>query len=1034
MKVLINFGVNSPEKFFIFFLLWLCVLNKLIEGNKERELTEFEEKSEYTNRIRGIHSKRLRKRILTNPSNSLVPYGSSFGDKIVPYGDDVSFGPVKLKDDLVLNGKFYNGLFINTNGFISFEHSDMFEPVDLSLIENPLVAVLFNDFDTKRSGSIYYKEVINTDTLDLISSALESDLNSTEGGISLTSAFVVTWVNVPLYGEENLNSKNTFQLVLATEANCSSYSIFYYSQIDLGSMTNFSIGITSGEDGLFVKQKDQIEFLDSIQDASNLPLKYSFRLSENESSCLRNDKYDMYPYGLSNGDSRLPRGDDISFGPISLNREISFYEKNYSSIYISTNGYVSFEFNDIFEPVAMNLIDKPTIAVLFDDFDTKRRGNVFYSQSQNKRLLESISNDLNKLLNEKPELESSMIVTWDQIPTYGNLDTKNTFQLVLGSTEDKSLYGLLIYKNISLGTQSNFSIGLTNGKQSFSDIEIEGLTEKINKNVLKKAFKAEKSRTSTTETVTSLKTNLTTSDETSTSTENSATSSTIEASSMSTTTESLSTSAEGSTPSETSTNGETQSTSIETSTSAETTSIDTSTESPSSIQTSPMNSFSEITTSTETSSFVNSVTSAISDTSATAERTASVESSSTTDTSTAIESSSSTSESPTSSTSTSTETSTLTTTTTSTSTSTSKSNSTRTSTSTSTPTSTSTITSTSTSSSTSTITPTSTSTSTKTSTSTSTSTSPSTSTSSSTLTSTSTTTKTSTSTSTTTTPFLTINKFIKVGDLLPFGTSNGDSLMTRADDASYVLSLSNRYSFYDASYNSIYVSINGYVSLDSFSAISIPSFSALNSQLIAGWSMDLDTRTSGNVYYRETTDSSILASVKSYILAYGSSKYSTFDLNSAFIVTYDNVPFFASSSTYNSFQIILTTTSSCETFAVVIYKFISSGRSDYYAGFSAKNGLLYKQIASSDLFYLANNPLLELPSYIVFKLSNDNSSLTCSKKNMDLDFNQKIFLIYFYSNLETKKTYSASCNNLNDECDSLQFISCQGTTGNKTCQ
>ena len=205
--------------------------------------------------------------------------------------------------------------------------------------------------------------------------------------------------------------------------------------------------------------------------------------------------------------------------------------------------------------------------------------------------------------------------------------------------------------------------------------------------------------------------------------------------------------------------------------------------------------------------------------------------------------------------------------------------------------------------------------------------------------------------------------------------------MTRNDDASYVFSLSNRYSFYDASYDSIYVSINGYVSLDSFSERSIPSFSALSSQLIAGLSMDLITTTTGNIYYRETSDSSILASVKSYILAYGSSKYSTFDLNSAFIVTYDNVPFYTSPSSYNSFQIILTTTSSCETFAVVVYKFISSGRSDYYAGFSAKNALLYKQIASSDLSYLANNPSLALPSYLVYKLSNDNSALACSKKN-----------------------------------------------------
>ena len=424
---LINVYVLLWRNIFLFFL-WLCICTKLANGNNERDGTEFEKKADYSNRIQGLHSKRLLKKIKSNPFVSLIPYGSSFGDKKIPFGDDVSFGPIKLKDDLILNDKSFNGLFINTNGFISFEQSDSFEPIDMSLIENPEIAVLFNDFDTKRSGHIFYKEVIDTTTLDLISSTLESDLTP-QNGISLTSALVVTWVNVPLYGEDNLNIKNTFQLVLATEANCSSYSIFFYDQINLGSMTNFTIGITSGEDGLFLRKVDQVEFLNSINNAANLPLKYSFRLSETEVSCSRTDKYDIYPYGLSNGDEKLPRGDDISFGPISLNKDYSFYGQNYSSIFISTNGYVSFEFNEIFEPVSMSLIDKPTIAAFFDDFDTKRRGNVFYRQSSNKRLLDSISNDIyESSIRQRPELKSSLIITWDQVPTYGveNLDSQST--------------------------------------------------------------------------------------------------------------------------------------------------------------------------------------------------------------------------------------------------------------------------------------------------------------------------------------------------------------------------------------------------------------------------------------------------------------------------------------------------------------------------------------------------------------------------------------------------------------------------------
>jgi hypothetical protein len=351
----------------------------------------------------------------------------------------------------MLNGSFYNGLYINTNGFISFEHSNMFEPVGLSLIEKPTVAVLFNDFDSKRSGSIYYKEVVDNATLDLISSALESDLNST---VSLTSALVVTWANVPLYGEENVNTSNTFQLVLATEVYCSSYSVFYYDRIVLNSITNLTIGITSGNNGsLFLREVDPRGFMNS-----SLPLRYSFQLSQSQSevSCSRPAQfYDIFPYGLYNGDEKLPRADDLSHGPIQLDEEYSFYERNFSAVYINTNGFVSFEFSEIFESVAMSSIDTPIVAALFDDFDTKRRGNVFYRQSSNKRILEAMANEVNEAINVKPALTSCLIVTWEEVPTYGyeNLETKNTFQLVLGSGSGPTLFALFIYKNISLATR-----------------------------------------------------------------------------------------------------------------------------------------------------------------------------------------------------------------------------------------------------------------------------------------------------------------------------------------------------------------------------------------------------------------------------------------------------------------------------------------------------------------------------------------------------------------------------------------------------
>ena len=479
------------NKKFIFVLLCISVWkNFIVEGNKEREEAEFEEKAEYINRVQGAHSRSLFERILSNPKTAILPYDLSYGDLIVPYGDDVSLGPIKLKHDLMLNGSFYNGLYINTNGFISFEHSHMFEPVGLSLIEKPTVAVLFNDFDTKRSGSIYYKEVVDNATLDLISSALESDLSTT---VRLTSALVVTWANVSLYGEENVNTSNTFQLVLATEVNCSSYSVFSYDRIELNSMTNLTIGITSGNNGsLFLREVDPRGFLNS-----SLPLRYSFQLSQSQSedSCSRPAQfYDIFPYGLSNGDEKLPRADDLSHGPIQLDEEYSFYERNFSAVYINTNGFVSFEFSEMFAPVPMSSIDKPTVAVLFDDLDAKRRGNVFYRESSNKRILEAMANEVNEAMGEKPELSSCLIVTWEEVPTYGseNTQTKNTFQLVLGSGRGPTLFALFIYKNISLGTQTNFSVGVSNGHECKEQIDkeiffrIERVVFDLNRNATEK--------------------------------------------------------------------------------------------------------------------------------------------------------------------------------------------------------------------------------------------------------------------------------------------------------------------------------------------------------------------------------------------------------------------------------------------------------------------------------------------------------------------------------------------------------------------
>ncbi len=73
----------------------------------------------------------------------------------------------------------------------------------------------------------------------------------------------------------------------------------HYEIIILKILDKKTIGITNGNESLFMKKIDKTDFLNFIKSENPIHVKYSFRLSENEDSCLRNDKYDMYPVAKS---------------------------------------------------------------------------------------------------------------------------------------------------------------------------------------------------------------------------------------------------------------------------------------------------------------------------------------------------------------------------------------------------------------------------------------------------------------------------------------------------------------------------------------------------------------------------------------------------------------------------------------------------------------------------------------------------------------------------------------------------------------
>ncbi|KAK3104489.1 hypothetical protein FSP39_003333 [Pinctada imbricata] len=163
---------------------------------------------------------------------------------------------------------------------------------------------------------------------------------------------------------------------------------------------------------------------------------------------------DFYPYGTDNGDTLLPREDDDSSPEITVSPPFSFFGSMYSSLYVNTNGVLSF--NEKFESYKTKpfpLDDSvPLIAPFWADVDTEEGGDIYYRISTDADLLDRASREIEaKVLDDYFMATWMFIVTWVEIAFYdaneeGRL-RRNTFQCVLVTDGYKS-YTIFSYNRI----------------------------------------------------------------------------------------------------------------------------------------------------------------------------------------------------------------------------------------------------------------------------------------------------------------------------------------------------------------------------------------------------------------------------------------------------------------------------------------------------------------------------------------------------------------------------------------------------------
>ncbi|NXH17708.1 SNED1 protein, partial [Bucco capensis] len=206
---------------------------------------------------------------------------------------------------------------------------------------------------------------------------------------------------------------------------------------------------------------------------------------------------------------------------------------------------------------------------------------------------------------------------------------------------------------------------------------------------------------------------------------------------------------------------------------------------------------------------------------------------------------------------------------------------------------------------------------------------------------------------------------VPLADFYPFGPTQGDAATRKQDDGgSELRPLSIPFPFFGAGHTGLYVNNNGIISflkeVSQFTPVAFPI--SKDRRVVAAFWADVDNRWAGDVYYRESTEQSILERASRDIAQYFP-EFPEFSAQWVFIATWYRVTFFGgnSFSPVNTFQIVLITDGKLS-FTIFNYESITwttgmhaSSGGDFaglggiaaQAGFNAGDGKRYFNIPGS---------------------------------------------------------------------------------------
>ncbi|XP_041453734.1 sushi domain-containing protein 2-like isoform X2 [Lytechinus variegatus] len=178
----------------------------------------------------------------------------------------------------------------------------------------------------------------------------------------------------------------------------------------------------------------------------------------------------LYPFGPSEGDTKLPSNDDGDSGKIKLDLKFPYFDEDHASLIVNTNGIISFIKNvSQYTPDVFPLDDdRRIIAPYWADVDTSgprgENGKVWYRQTTNDTsFLQNLTDQIGSIFRVEFRFRPfvakfAFVATWENVTFYsisgGAALKTNTFQAVLVSDGDYS-FTIFNYEKLEWTTGSS---------------------------------------------------------------------------------------------------------------------------------------------------------------------------------------------------------------------------------------------------------------------------------------------------------------------------------------------------------------------------------------------------------------------------------------------------------------------------------------------------------------------------------------------------------------------------------------------------